>query len=43
MYNHEVLNAIIIRNSEEIRLIIRIILTKDLEISYIIIFCGAVF
>jgi pro-apoptotic serine protease NMA111 len=43
MYNHEVLDAIIVRNNEEIRLIIRIVLTEDLEISYVIIFCGVVF
>lgn len=43
MYDREVLDALIVRNGEEMRLAIRTIPTEDLETSHLVIFCGAVF
>jgi hypothetical protein len=43
MYDHEVLDALIVRNGEEMRLAIRTVPTEDLETSHVVIFCGAVF
>jgi len=43
MYDHEALDALIVRNGEEMRLAIRTVPTEDLETSHVVIFCGAVF
>ena len=42
MYDHESLDALIVRGGKEIRLTIPTVPTQDLETSRAVIFCGAV-
>ena len=42
MYDQEVLDALILRDREEIRIRVPTVPTEDLETDHVIIFCGAV-
>lgn len=42
MYNHDVLDAVIVRKSEEITIKVPTVPTEDLETDRAVLFCGAV-
>ncbi|KAI9809227.1 MAG: hypothetical protein M1825_002518 [Sarcosagium campestre] len=42
MYNHEALDAVIVRNSVEMRLTVPTVPTNDLETDRAVVFCGAI-